>query len=113
MGFSVAAAAVIIGVSIFMAIELILGSTIPAITDTYNSYEDMKNRIIDQVQTNINITDISTSANGSNYDHNITVKNTGSVDLETKDFDILINGTIRRSFPRPARTSDVYVSRGI
>ncbi len=108
MGFSVAAAAAIIGVSIIMAMEIIVGTTIPTITDTHNSYYDMKNRAMDQVQTDINITSVSTPANGSNYDHNITVDNTGSIYLETEYFNILINGT---SYPFNCSKSYLYPER--
>ena len=93
MGFSLVAAAAIISVSIVMAIEIFVGTTIPTVTDVHDSFNEMKDRAIDQVQTDINITDISSETNGSNYDINITVENTGSTTLETAYFNILINGT--------------------
>jgi len=93
MGFSLAAAAAIIGVSILMVIEIIVGTTIPTITDVHDSFDDMRDRAIDQIQTDINITDVTSEANGSNYDINVTVENTGSTTLETVYFNILINGT--------------------
>lgn len=93
MGFSLVASVAIIGVSILISIEIIIGATIPTITDMHESFDDMKNRAIDQVQTDINITTVTTSPNGSNYDINITVENSGSVTLKTSYFNILINGT--------------------
>lgn len=93
MGFSLVAAAAIIGVSVLMVIELIVGTTIPTITDIHDSFDDMKDRAIDQVQTDINITDVTSEVNGSNYDINVTVENTGSITLKTSNFNILINGT--------------------
>lgn len=93
MGFSLAAAAAIIGVSILMAIEIIVGTTIPTINNVHDSFDDMRDRTIDQVQTDINITDVAYETNGSNYDINITVGNTGSTTLETAYFNILVNGT--------------------
>ena len=93
MGFSLVASAAIIGVSILIAIEIIIGTTIPTITDMHESFDDMKDRAIDQVQTDINITTVTTAPNGSNYDINITVENSGSVTLKTSFFNILINGT--------------------
>lgn len=93
MGFSLVAAAAIIGVSILMAIEIIVGTTVPTLTDVHDSFDDMRDRAIDQVQTDINITDVTSEANGSNYDINITVENTGCITLETTYFNILINGT--------------------
>ena len=93
MGFSLVGAAAIIGVSILMGIEIIISTTIPIITDVDDSFDEMRNRAIAEVQTDINITDVTSIVNGSNYDINITVENTGSVTLETAYFDILINGT--------------------
>ena len=85
------------GVSILIALEIIVGTTIPTLTNVHNSYDDMRDRAIEQVQTDINITSVSTPINGSNYDLNFTIKNTGSTTLETTYFDILING-IKNSF---------------
>ncbi len=93
MGFSLVGAAAIIGVSILMGIEIIVSTTIPTLIDVHDAFDDMRDRAIAQVQTDINITDVNSIANGSNYDINITLENTGSVTLETTFFDILINGT--------------------
>ena len=93
MGFSISAAAAIIGVAILISFELIVADVIPTVTDTYDAYDEMRDRAIDQIQTDINITSISTPANDSNYDLNVTVENTGSITLETENFNILINGT--------------------
>jgi len=93
MGFSLVAATAIIGVSLVMCLEIIVGTTMPTITDLHESFNDMRNRAIDQVQTDIDITSVTSEINGSNYDINITVKNIGSITLQTKYFDILINGT--------------------
>jgi len=93
MGFSLVAAAAIIGVSILVCTEIIIGNVSPTITGINDSYDDMKNRAIEQVQTDINITSATTASNGSNYDLNVAVKNTGSVSLKTSDFSILVDGT--------------------
>jgi archaellum component FlaF (FlaF/FlaG flagellin family) len=53
----------------------------------------MRDRAIEQIQTDVNITDVTSQVNGSNRDINITVENIGSTTLETGDFNILINGT--------------------
>lgn len=95
MGFSLAAAFAVIGVSILISIEILTGSLLPTITNFDDSYDDMIDREINRVQTDINITSVSTSANDSNYDHNITLENTGSVTLKTSDFTIMINGTVQ------------------
>jgi len=96
MGFSLAAAAAIIGVSTLIVIGITVENILPTMTNTNDSYNDMKDRGIDQVQTDINITSVITPSNGSNYDLNFTVDNTGSVVLETSYFNILINGTTQQ-----------------
>jgi len=93
MGFSLIAAAAILGLTLFMAAEIITSDLLPTIEDMNKSYGDMKERLQNQLQSDINITLVSWSANGSNYDYNISVKNTGSANLFTKDFVILINGS--------------------
>jgi flagellar protein FlaF len=93
MGFSLVGATAIIGVSILLGIEIIISTTIPTITDVDDAFYEMKDRAIAQLQTDINITDVISEVNGSNFDINITVENTGSVTLETAYFDLLINGT--------------------
>ena len=96
MGFSLVAAAAIVGVSILMVIEIIVGTTIPTITDVHDTFDDMRDRAIDQIQTDINVTDVTSETNGSNYDINVTVENIGSTTLETVYFNILINGTEKK-----------------
>jgi archaellum component FlaF (FlaF/FlaG flagellin family) len=93
MGFSLIAAAAVLGFTLFMAVDIITSDLLPTIEDVNDSYGDMKERIREQLQTDINITTIAWSANGSNYDYNISVQNTGSVTLSTEDFIILINGS--------------------
>jgi archaellum component FlaF (FlaF/FlaG flagellin family) len=93
MGFSVAAAAAIIGVSLLMILEIFAGNTIPLYTEIQDSYKDMKNRAIDELQTMISIQNVTTSPNASNYDVNITVQNTGSTVIDTRYITLLINGT--------------------
>ncbi|MBE3121090.1 MAG: hypothetical protein IMZ53_01575 [Thermoplasmata archaeon] len=93
MGFSLIAAAAILGFTVFMAAEIITSDVLPTIETINDSYGDMKDRLHDQLQTDINISVVSRSVNGANYDYNISVQNTGSVTLYTEDFMILINGT--------------------
>ena len=96
MGFSLVAAAAILGVSTLVVIGTIVESLLHTMTDVNDSYDEMKDRAIDQIQTDINITSVTTPSNGSNYDLNFSVENTGSVVLETSYFNILINGTAQQ-----------------
>jgi len=93
MGFSLIAATAIIGVTIFIAVDILLGGLTPAVQNITDSYKELKNRMIEQIHTNINITNLSLIENGSANDYNLTIKNTGSVTLKTTDFHVLINGT--------------------
>jgi archaellum component FlaF (FlaF/FlaG flagellin family) len=72
MGFSLIAAAALLGLSLFMAVEIITSDLLPTIEGINDSYDDM---------------------NGSNYDYNVSVKNTGSETLDSDVFIILINGS--------------------
>ncbi len=92
MGFSLIASAAILGVTLFMAVEIITSELLPTIEGINDSYDEMKTRLRDQVQTDVNITSVIRSANGTNFDYNLSVQNIGSVTLETEDFLILING---------------------
>lgn len=93
MGFSLIAAAAILGITLFMAVEIIASDFLPTMEDITTSYVTMKDRIQEQLLTSINITLVTRSDNGTNYDYNISVKNSGSVTLVTDTFMILINGT--------------------
>ena len=93
MGFSLSAAAAIIGISILVAVEILTGSLLPLFTEVNDSYTNMKDRAIDQIQSDIAIINVATPSNGTNHDLNITLENTGSISLETRYFNILINGT--------------------
>ena len=104
MGFSLTASFAIIGVSLLISIEILTGGIIPTIVDTDESYNDMVDRTIEMVQTDINISSVAIYVNGLNYDHNISVKNTGSITLNTSDFTILING-VSQMF----RCADAYL----
>jgi len=105
MGFSVIAAAAILGITLFMAVEIIATDLLPTIEDLNKSYDDMKDRYQYQLQSSINITTVVRSINGSNLDYNISVKNIGSTTLFTKGFQILINGSV---YPFRCSTENLY-----
>jgi archaellum component FlaF (FlaF/FlaG flagellin family) len=93
MGFSLIAATAIIGASMLVALTVLTGGILPTMTEFRDSYSNMKNRAINIVQTDIDITSASTSPNASNYNLNFTLNNIGSTTLKTSDFTVLINGT--------------------
>ena len=93
MGFSLIASAVILSISIAMAVEIFTGDVFPTVDHINTAYEDLKDRIDTQAHTNINITSITRLANNDTYDYTIIVQNTGSVTLPTATMTILFNGT--------------------
>jgi archaellum component FlaF (FlaF/FlaG flagellin family) len=95
MGFSLVGAAAVIGVSLLIAVEIFTGGVLPAVSDVNYSFKDMKDRAVDKIQADINITNTSTIAGVKIYHLNATVENTGSITLNTSDFVLLINGTSR------------------
>jgi archaellum component FlaF (FlaF/FlaG flagellin family) len=110
MGFSLVAATAIIGVSIVMAIEIIVGTTIPAITEVHDSFDEMRDRAIEQTQTDITIT----NAVWSDPNMLISVNNTGSITLNTSKFNILFEGvsktfTCTVSYHHPEKTATFSV----
>jgi archaellum component FlaF (FlaF/FlaG flagellin family) len=96
MGFSLVAAFAVISISILIAIEIFTGSLLPAIKDVDESYDDLADRTVEMVQTDINISSVSVFSYGLNYNHSIVLKNTGSISLNTSDFTILINGLVEQ-----------------
>lgn len=94
MGFSISATVAIIGVSLIMILEVSLGTMIPVFTDINESYDEMKQRTINQIQTEIEIQNITVYANNSLHDLSILVKNTGSTVIEKSYVNILINGSL-------------------
>ena len=105
MGFSLIAAAAILAVTFFMAVEIITGALLPTLDGINTSYGQLKNRLTDQIQTDINITTVSRSASGVNFNYNITVQNTGSVTLKTEKFVVLVNGI---EYPASCTCSYLY-----
>lgn len=110
MGLSLVAAAAIVGVAVLISIEIIVGTTIPTITEVHESYEDMKDRSIEQVQTDIDITGAVWSAPNTI----ITVDNTGSEIVNTSYCNVLFNGTSKQftcsvSYIYPEQTASFLV----
>jgi archaellum component FlaF (FlaF/FlaG flagellin family) len=94
MGFSLIAAAAILGFTLFMGVEIIVSDLLPTIEEINTSYEEKNERMQQQLHTGINITQVQRVLNGTTYDYTVTVQNTGSITLHTTDFMILINGSL-------------------
>ena len=93
MGFSLVAATAIVGVSILVSLEILTGSLLPAIENYNDAYDELVDRSVDRAQTDINITGHSIGPGVETYSLVLTVKNIGSVTLNTSKFAIMVNGT--------------------
>ncbi|MCD6468622.1 MAG: hypothetical protein J7L32_04885 [Thermoplasmata archaeon] len=93
MGFSTIAAAAIIGVCVLAAVNTFSGSVIPSISQLNNAYEDLNDRMIERVHTDVVITGVSATS-GTPFNLSITVKNNGSETLDASKFSVLVNGTL-------------------
>jgi archaellum component FlaF (FlaF/FlaG flagellin family) len=114
MGFSLIAAAAILGFTLFMGVEIIVSDLLPTIEEINISYAEMNERIQEQCRTGINITRVERILNGTNYEYTISVQNTGSTTLQTSDFIVLINGSqcdylVSRQYFYPDNTIDFHV----
>ncbi|MFO8077547.1 MAG: hypothetical protein R6U21_02745 [Thermoplasmatota archaeon] len=95
MGFSLSASFAIIGVSILLSLEIISGGILPQLTEIHESQQNMIKREITRSQTDFSITHVTTSINGSTYDYNITIENSGSETINVEKCMLLINGSIQ------------------
>lgn len=94
LGFSISATSAIIGVAIIMVIEVSVGTVIPVITDLDNSYDEMRQRAVEELQTMIEIENINVQTNDSLHDLSIEIKNTGSTVIESSYVNVLVNGSL-------------------
>ncbi len=114
MGFSLIAAAAILGFTLFMGVEIIVSDLLPTIEEINTSYGAMNERMQEQLHTGINITQVQRTLNGTTYDYTVMVQNTGSITLHSTDFMILINGSlcdfnVASSYFYPETTMDFQV----
>lgn len=114
MGFSLIAAAAILGFTLFMGVEIIVSDLLPAIEEINTSYAEMNERTQEQLHTRINITLVERVLNGTDYEYTISVQNTGSTTLRATDFMILINGShydylVTRQYLYPDNTMDFQI----
>lgn len=71
-----------------------MGTILPILTELDESYDALRKRAVDELQTAINIENITVESNASFHDITITVKNTGSTVIESGYVHVLINGTL-------------------
>jgi archaellum component FlaF (FlaF/FlaG flagellin family) len=115
MGYSTTIAITIIGLSIFICADIFTNSVLPSINSYDTSYQATVNRKIDALQTAINITQVTITPYGLNYNHSINITNTGSITIDASKCMLLINGisqqfTTSASYLYPEKTAYFNIS---
>ncbi len=95
MGFSLSAATAIIGVGVFLSVQYMVSDVIPSMTDTHDSLESMRDRAVDQIQSDITVSNVVNTDMGPLYNLSIYVKNSGSTTLELRYFNVIVNGSVQ------------------
>lgn len=93
MGFSLIAAAVVLGIATAMAFNIFTTAVFPTVTDINTAYQDLNQRLDTTSHANIQITTITQTPNATSYDYTITIHNTGTITLPTQTMTVLIDGT--------------------
>ncbi|KAA0009054.1 MAG: hypothetical protein FE037_02410 [Thermoplasmata archaeon] len=93
MGFSTSAAFAILGVCIFVCLDILSSSFLPSLSELNTSYKYMEKRMVERLNTDIDVINISKTS-GTTYNISIKVKNTGNAELDVSDFTVIVNGTI-------------------
>ncbi|MDG6219051.1 MAG: hypothetical protein QCI00_06385 [Candidatus Thermoplasmatota archaeon] len=115
MGFSISASMGILAVALIMVLEISMGALFPVITELDESYDALRKRAVDELQTSVTIENITVESNNSLHDVTITVKNTGSTVIDIRYVNVLINGLLQSFtsddsywFPESNYTLSVY-----
>jgi len=93
VGFSTSAAFAILGVCIFVCLDILSSSFLPSLSELNTSYKYMEKRMVERLNTDIDVINISKTS-GTTYNISIKVKNTGNAELDVSDFTVIVNGTI-------------------
>ena len=94
MGFSLSASFAIIGATILVAIEIFTGTILPDTMDIADAFQHRLDHDIKTLQTEIEIASVSLTPNGTNYDFQVNLTNTGSESIYLDKCQILIDGVI-------------------
>lgn len=94
MGVSEVVSTAIISLALLLIIEVTIGNNLPMITEIRESYDDMRDRCIDKIKTEIKLTNITTTWWNTSWDYRkmITINNS-QVEEDLTNFTVLINIT--------------------
>jgi archaellum component FlaF (FlaF/FlaG flagellin family) len=104
MGFSLSASFAIIGATVLVAIELFTGAVIPDTMDIADAFQLRLDHDIKTSQTKINISGVTVTLNGTNYDFQINLTNTGGQPICLFECQLLIDGVVT-----PFNSDDSYL----
>ena len=102
MGFETAAV-----IAIFFISAVILGTTVYTVVsaseERIDEAADLKHEMqVKTLQTDIDIINTTTDNSSSSYNLTVTISNTGSVTLDSKELNVIVDGTIRPYSHTPA-----------
>lgn len=115
MGFSVSAAALIVGISLLIAFEGFTTAITPFVSDVHEAYSEMIDKKTKASHVSINIINVTTNSNGSgSVDCAIEVENTGSCTITLQRCSLLIDGVLtvfhtNETFLFPGRSATLFV----
>jgi archaellum component FlaF (FlaF/FlaG flagellin family) len=94
MGFSLSASFAIIGTTVLIAIQILTGVLLPDTTDIADAFQNRLDHDIERLQTGIEISNVILTMNGTTYDFQINLTNTGDQPINLDDCQILVDGMI-------------------
>ena len=78
-----------------MVLEVSMGTVLPVLSDVDESYDEMRNRAVDELQTDVEIDDITVQSNSSFHDIAINLTNKGSTVIDSSYVHCLVDGSIQ------------------
>lgn len=93
MGFSVSGATVILFIGAFISFSIAYGAVNNGVERVSDAYQEDTDRVLEQKNTALNITDTTVANTGTGLYLNLTVNNTGATSLDVEDTDVLVDGS--------------------
>lgn len=97
MGFSVSGATAILFLGMIVSVGIAYSGAFNALERVDDAYQEDTDRVLDQKNTAIDLTNVTYGQTGANY-LTVEVENTGSTSLSVNDTDLLVDNIYQSSF---------------
>jgi flagellar protein FlaF len=97
VGFSVSGATVILFLGMVASLGIAYSGAFNAFEQVDNAYRDDADRVLDQQNTAVNVTNVSWDETGPSY-LTVEIENTGSTSLSVEDTDLLVDNVYQETF---------------